>query len=1171
MEFFTGGLIKLKFNEVFNRLVADMIGRTYKSLTGNTQLSFSDDAKTRQIVKDLKNTIDQYDPYSVSQETIDRLIANYLTIQEQQKLESSNNLPALYHPQFLDTVLNDIFEPDQIDTKVTFDDINQEDLFDFNSRDPNYGLLKDGLIKIGRDPKYVTETTTFSKLLRGDYDDFSNENFLKSLFGEKLYGRVLKKKGSQPLSVFLKSPEGENARALLRGKDIFSTAYTQKLMFEEINKMPSYAKLGSLLLKEIKNGKLMRSNQSFKINLRDMEKVSNEFKPIAGILRSMLPKDQSKTLIKKLLADLGSGDREKIDGVFSTVVNAMLTDKYSFFSKTHLSYAGVVEFLTNSADRIQSVILNPKSTLYGDNTRVMHYVNPESKPRKVDPSKYELLKLRGNLNVVSPILYSFLVQVLHMPKSEINVGSMISTLSSYLDLTDRMMKSELDKVVTTFSSLVDVLIRNWHTKLRVGSLDEAKTSVDIILGQLVSKEIDDLDIPADFKPTFRELQKIIKNQDLLMANILSKTSHGYIEDYTNQGLVRDGIIRVYNELNKGRDLEATLFQMCVYIYPYLDIDAMSINHYKKKISDASKEKQAEMLAVIDEYEKTGIFPSNVPRFEMNDLKRSLQAILADNGKSAGGRRSSVQKFGERVFFYKSFDAKRQVFINLGIFESNYNILLETLMRQIRARHKYKYLTLTHKRAEYSILDEINKLHDVVKATLDLPKADYEKHMKIGVNRKSKKKLKLGADPHKFFLSKAYASLKFKTDYLRGSTFVPPSKPPNKIMEILGNLFFGSALSGMPLTSIVNDAITTSFMLSTSVKEVVNFAMTYAKTLTENLNDEELKIAGSVLPFDTIDHSQSTPGEKNFRRFGTKLYSNEIISHDGRRAAGLVINKVLARDFINGSMKNWERLDKLIGFKDKELYDYIAKNKDKFIVEQENGIYLLLTYLMNDEMRYRYEGRAALFVDLLIPEQDTIGAALKYAADRLPYISLIIKSLLMFKSPTITEFNNTMRVFEKLLKFDPLFVTKYAGVSIIQSVIYNYLKIKGRGGDVEDFKKFMRSAIIQSPLTGVLGDPISKILDKDIGGFLDTSIRHPAAPLLVGGAAAISDLVHGHTNAATYDIFKAMNSYNLIRNFPVLGAIWRRYFLENLYDFIYPENRAHQNLNRFAQNMGVNYD
>ncbi|MGL5711593.1 MAG: hypothetical protein ACRCX2_01120 [Paraclostridium sp.] len=1226
MEFFTGGLIKSKFNSTFNRLVADMIGKRYQSMSGNTQITFEDNKITRSIVKDLKNTISLMNPHDVSQDTIDRLITNYLSIQEENNKfgdsqeDKIDNLPAIYSKENLDTILENIFsgssdltkeseQQSQLSPNLFMHDVmtnneniktfsknesindanilngnstantieNKNNNMNFNNEsktfenditnpEPNYGILKNLLIKLGRNFENIGNTSGFNKLINGEYDNV-NSSFLKYYMSENLFKDFIKEKGNLSISNFLNSERGSKWRNILRGKDILSEEFVRENLLNELNKMPGYSQMANLLLKEVKNGKLLKSYLKFSINQKDLNKVTNEYNSVAAIVRSILPDDKRTSFADKIISDLASSDKSKIDEALKTIVNEMLTNDRSFFSKTHLSYAGVVEFMINSAERIQSVMLDPNSTLYNDNTLAMHYINPESKPRTIKIEKYD--GIPGNLNVLSPKLYQFVRSVIGLDKDTINLGSMISTLSNYLDNVDRMMKSEFDKVVITFDSHVDSAIKKWKMTFN-STLDESKTSVDIILGKLVSEEIDNLDIPNDLKPTFHEIQKIMKNQDLLMANILSKSGKGYIEDYTNQGLIRDGLISTFNELTKTNNVTSSLYKMCHDIYPHLDVDTMSIKHFKNKISELPKDKMEKGLKLIENYEKTGVLDEKIPRFSIDNLKYSIENILSDNGKMFG-KSNNVQKFGERVFFYKSFDDQKQVFVNLGIFESNYNILSRTLLKQIRSRHKYKYLTLISDDQEHSILDEIYKLHDVVKSAINLNRDDYEREMNIGKYRKKNRLIKFNESLHKIYLSKAFSSLKYKADYLKGASFVPPIKPPNKTMDILGNLFFGSALSGMPLTSIANDAITTSLMFSDTFKEAVNYGMTYAKVLTENLNEEELKIAGSVLPFDTIDHSQSTLGERNFRKYGTLLYSNEIISHDGKRAATLVGNKVLAKDFIGDTRKSWDKLDNLVGFKDDELYEYIKKHKENLIIKQDDDTHLILTHLMNDEMRYRLEGRLSSFVDILIPEQDTVGSSLKFAADRLPYISFIVKSLLMFKSPSITELNNSIRIVDRLLDSDPKFVMKYFGVSLIQSVIYNYLKVKGRGGDVEDFQKFLMNAIIQSPLTGVLGEPISKILDRDIGGFIDANIKHPIVPLIKGVSSVAHDLSTGNLNAATYDLFRGMNSYNLIRNFPVLSGIWRRYFLENMYDYLYPDNRSKENLNNFSNRIGVNYD
>ena len=142
------------------------------------------------------------------------------------------------------------------------------------------------------------------------------------------------------------------------------------------------------------------------------------------------------------------------------------------------------------------------------------------------------------------------------------------------------------------------------------------------------------------------------------------------------------------------------------------------------------------------------------------------------------------------------------------------------------------------------------------------------------------------------------------------------------------------------------------------------------------------------------------------------------------------------------------------------------------------------------------------------------------------------------------------------------------MSIFQSFGYRYLKAMGRGEEIIDWKQFLMGVLVESPITGVAGNTINDLLHGDPSKFLSTSGVSPLIPIVKTASKTLHSLATGEPGKASAEFIKGAEAFTIIKNFPILGALWRKQFLLHLYDSLYPDNKYKQEINSYLKSRGT---
>ena len=147
------------------------------------------------------------------------------------------------------------------------------------------------------------------------------------------------------------------------------------------------------------------------------------------------------------------------------------------------------------------------------------------------------------------------------------------------------------------------------------------------------------------------------------------------------------------------------------------------------------------------------------------------------------------------------------------------------------------------------------------------------------------------------------------------------------------------------------------------------------------------------------------------------------------------------------------------------------------------------------------------------------------------------------------------------------------MAMAQSFFFQYLSAKGKGQslDEEHWGRFIRSVILNSPITGAFGSPITALVQGNAYSALSNTQTHPTVPLVMAATGIVKGLLDGKPGESLYYLFKNGNSYSGFKNFPGVSAIWNKYFMANLYDYVYPENNYRQSQEGFANDSGLSFD
>ncbi|MGL4337532.1 MAG: hypothetical protein ACRCST_11640 [Turicibacter sp.] len=1139
MEFFTGNKISIRNKLGFLKKIKDMDGREFKSTSGNTSIKFGNEDPLNDVIKEKLHEIGDALTNDVDQDVIDKFVVDQLD-----QMEIPTPKPQIQEPPTEKTFINSV--------KNSFSNVD-------------FGLVKDTLLSIGKNINNLDESPSFRMMQEGALDFAKTEQFRQYFNSEEEYNRFSAQKGNELISKFITSEAGKEYRELFRLKSIFQDELVTNNLVAELNKLPGWDKFTNLLLKQMENGKLFRNDAGVYYRPKDANKINNEYHVIGYFLRSTLPKGKQTTYATKLISKLASKKKTTRDEALLTYVNDLVTDPDKMMGQSHLSRAAVINLIHNLSDDVHRSLASKDSTVGYNNINLEEFVNTESAGINIsDPEMYQN-DTAPPLAHEAPELFAIAKDYFGIPQDKINPTSISSGLIDHFRNVDAMYKTLRVQYIEKTHSLVNKAIREWTTVFNV-SKDEAEREINFRLKDIYVKDTFS-NLPDKIKSYMEEIRTVKFELDQRVKSLLSKESRGNINEYYYQNLQRVELVNIYDSYRKTMSHEDAITEMAKPLHSNLDTKTMEINYYTNKISEEfNREKKAALNEKLNEYLRTGIAPEGFEPYTFEDSKAIIENVLKAFGKDAV-RSRGIKLLNRRVLYFKDYDATVRVLQAFNLFTDFKEHLLQTEERQIRSILDLKYLRVIEKDSgnEYSIADKVGTFGDVIQAYLDKPNDDLDEAMGL-----SEKSSKVTRAYRKYLLKLQYNTAAALANATR-SNFRNVEVPVRKWYNRLSNAYYTTSLSGMIMSSVINDATAISLMASPTFKGKVEGLKTYLRTLLGNLNEDEIKITSDVFEIETTPSYYENTNEQLDRSLGDVLFSNRQLSHDGSRASQLIHNKKLAKAIIDNDLEVPNFLNKWIGSNDLSWWEYLQKHKNAF-VQQHMESYILLSHLIpNFDVRDKVNARILAASTIQVPEANLFGTVIKNSTFGIPVLNFIVSSIFKYKLPMLTEATNTIRMLTEIRSEFPDIFRSYVATSIAQSFLYHSIRAKATGASINDWEKFLISTLIDSPLLGIFGDPVAKIMEGNLSALVDNQLKAPLIPLISASAAAVKHLAIGDFSGATYQLAKGTSAYTLVKNFPILSTMYRRYFLESILDFISPDNKYKYNLNLVGRSQGLTYD
>ncbi|MGL5713445.1 MAG: hypothetical protein ACRCX2_10535 [Paraclostridium sp.] len=1026
------------------------------------------------------------------------------------------------------------------------------------------GFVKYALDKIGEQRGFDVETYTYRKMLESPEAD----KILQTNLPKSEYDEFTKDRGSIPVTTFLNqdNPISNKWRNLLKMQAFEINELTKDILRKEIDKTGAYKPLIEKLYSDLDNPIKYIGNVRIKFYPKDAARVTNEYQALAYVARSFMPKGYDKVAFDRILDALATGRHPEVYEAVATLAKNIVSNSTNMLPKTHLSLVATIRALIALEDRASNALMTNNKLVESETPLFLenYYYNEDQTIRlQLDqPSQSDT----NALEYVTPVLTKLVAQQTGKPVKSITLPHIISFMRDYFKRVDDSRRYNHQKYIRDTVFHFTNAATEW-AKINKVSIKYAMKEIDIRL-EYIDGATDELGLPDTSIQSINKIRSLKHELDIRATRMTQAHNPHAIIHYVVQDFSRQHVIKIFTDYAKALGEEAALDIMANKVFPYLDIRAMTINYYRAQLDNLPiGEARENLRKKIKAYASTGQSAgTDLQEFSIKHMRDIFKDVLAGFGKMKA-RTGTIFNAVRRIMVYKDLPSSIAVQKMFGNYKGTLQLLVDSMERQLKYIDMHKYFTVN---GEIDLIKEYLKLEDVVRAHIDDVNEIYNKDfIKEGTSTDAKKVLK-----STFIKGRLLENYRIGVELANyhAATYLPtPRLNMGKMVAILEEAFYTSALSGMIISTVVNDAVGVATFMSDNLKEWKDGMELYARSAFGGLTQEELNIVGGVLSDMTPRASLQDPTEMYRRKWGDTLYSNTQYATVGKMAALLSVNRRLAQAIINNDEAFAKRLNSWVGDDDLSWFEYLITNKDRFISYGEFP-YVMINIVNDMNMHDKVTARLMSFSDIPVAEQNIYSSALKNSTmDLHPFMRELLLSLFRFRSSASTEFTNSFRMFTHTFHNDNDLFNNYLKMAMFQSFLFNYVRVYSRGGHIKDWKKFMEIVMIESPLLGVFGTPAMGVLDGDLSGFTDLSMYSALYPAIKSLVKLPVDFIHGHPRHGLYNFARGMSAYDIVRNFPVLSAIWRKYFLENLYDAIYPDNTFFKNLNKYGASVGVEYD